>query len=304
MTQPIDALSAKATAIASQGAAARKLDTTLAKLTAATAVKPAAPTPALGDAASLTDANVLKAVRDTAPLRELGSRLIDLRKLLASPPQTKTSTAAQSALDKVAASIDAVAGKPPVQTSLAFDGAYLDLDGETNNALAQFRLELSGPRGVQELSFTSGTSVADIAATIDLVGEDLAVSARVSGNAVVIEAESRDGQELAGVRVLDPAGANLIDSESSALDALSGLLTRDLASIETERVLPLLDDAIREVERAEREELLARAGGEITLDDSEIPVIREAQAKLLEEARRLGLLVDHDPAKAFDALRG
>ncbi len=301
MTQPINALSANAKTIASQATAARKLDTTLAKLTAATAVKPAPSAAPPGDAASLTDANVLKAVRETAPLRELGAKLIDLRKLLAQSPKAPSTSVAQSALDKVAASIDAVIGKPPAQTSLIFDAPYLDLSGEKNDADAQLRLELSGPGGVLEFSFASGTSIADIAGTLDLAGGDIGVSARLSGDAVVIESEARQGREFVGVRVIDDGDANFADGARSALSSLRDALRAEPA--EGAGLLTLTDDAIREVERAEREALLARAGGEITLGENEIPVIREAQAKLLEEARRLGLLVDHDPAKAFEALR-
>jgi hypothetical protein len=300
MTQPVNPLNPKAAPLTSQSAAAKRLDTTLAKLTAATAVKPTQS----DDGASLTQTNVLKAVRETAPLRELGAKLIDLRKLLAQSPKAAPNAAAQSALDKVAASIDAVTATPPSQTTLLFDRPYLDLSGEKNDAEALLRLELSGPRGVQQLSFTSGTSIADIAATLDLVGADLAVSARLSGNAIVIESEARQGREFVGVRVLDSGDANFANDTGSALGSLLGALEASRATEGGADLLTLIDDAIREVERAEREVLLGRAGGDVALTESDIPVIREAQAKLLDEARRLGLLVDHDPAKAFEALRG
>jgi hypothetical protein len=300
MTQPVNPLNPKAAPLTSQSAAAKRLDTTLAKLTAATAVKPTQS----DDGASLTQTNVLKAVRETAPLRELGAKLIDLRKLLAQSPTASSSKASQSALDKIAASIDAVTATPPSQTTLLFDRPYLDLSGEKNDAEALLRLELSGPRGVQQLSFTSGTSIADIAATLDLVGADLAVSARLSGNAIVIESEARQGREFVGVRVLDSGDANFANDTGSALGSLLGALEASRATEGGADLLTLIDDAIREVERAEREVLLGRAGGDIAFTESDIPVIREAQAKLLDEARRLGLLVDHDPAKAFEALRG
>ncbi len=299
MTQPVASLTSTPST-AAQGAAAKRLDASLSKLTAATAVKPTQ----TGDGASLTQTNVLKAVRETAPFRELGVRLIDLRRLLAESPETRSASAAQSALDRIAASIDAVAGKPPLQTALLFDAPYLDLSGEKNNAVAQFHLELSGPRGVQEFRFTSGTSLSDLAEGLDVLGAELGVSARVSGNAVVIESEARLGREFVGVRVLDGAGANFAEPPNSALASLRNALRTDLASAKGPELLAAIDDAIREVERAEREVLLGRAGGDVALTESDIPVIREAQAKLLDEARRLGLLVDHDPAKAFEALRG
>jgi hypothetical protein len=300
MTQPVNSLSPNTASSASQGAASKRLDATLAKLTAATAVKPAA----TGDGASLTNANVLKVVRDTAPLRELGANLIDLRRLLAQSPTASSSNAAQAALDKIAASIDAATATPPSQTTLLFNGPYLDLSGAKFDGSAQLRLELTGPRGVQEYSFTSGTSIADLAATFDLAGADIGVSARASGNAVVFESEARQGRELVGVRVIDGAGANFAQDAGSALGSLRDALKAHAASESAVGLLTHIDDAIREVERAEREQLLARAGGTIALSESDIPVIREAQAKLLDEARRLGLLVDHDPEKAFEALKG
>jgi hypothetical protein len=169
------------------------------------AVKPTTVKTTLADGASLTDAYVLKVVSETAPLRELGAKLIDLRKLLAQSPEAASNSDAQAVLDKVAASIDA-------------------------------------------------------------------------------------------------ADANLAESADSALTLLRDALRADVA--DGADLLTLIDDAIREVERAERERILGRAGGDIALGERDIPVIREAQARLLDEARRLGLLVDHDPAKAFEALRG
>lgn len=304
MPQPVDPSFTNAASLAARGAGTRRLDASLVKLAAATAVKPAESRPGdVGDKASLTRTNVLKAVRDAAPLRELGSRLIDLRKILAGAVETHSLPEAAVAGQKVLGLLGGLQPDQSPTTRLIFDSEFLDLAGDANDADARLILELGGPGGVRELAFTSGTSVADIAATLDLIGEDIGVAARLSGNAIVIESNTPLSAGFVGVRVLDGGGANVAINSGTGLGALRDAIRLGLGTIAPEEALALLDDAIREVERAERERLLGRAGESIAIDEADIPVIREAQTKLLDEARRLGLLIDHDPAKAFDALR-
>lgn len=438
MTTPIDQSSlANAAALAAQGASSRRLDASLSKLTAAKAVKP---TPT--DAATVTSTNVLKAVRDAAPLRELGARLIDLRKLLAGSRSPNSVGDAQAKIDaslasirKVAASLRGAPAEDPLspvapapnaivtnvdgsvdgvqvtapdlgpgqsldvnvlvtqsaQTAalaLSFGGRELDLGatggGDPN---ARFDIEIAGSLGKQTLSFASGTTLHDVAETINLLKDTVGVSASVSGTALRLDSLGLNDESYVSVRVIDDGGIQGVNTgvytflptdnytadwstRTSFAGAESGIVDhgQDLAALvngvlatnrgdtglyavvdgvkvsfdlsislaqsgpnfpfraftivgqggasAVDRVasldpklasapetISLLDDAIREVERAERERLLGRADEGLTLDEVDAPVIREAQAKLLEEARRLGLLIDHDPAKAIDALR-
>ena len=444
MPQPVDPSFKNAASLAAQGAATRRLDASLVKLAAATAVKPAESKPGdVGDSASLTQTNVLKAVRDTAPLRELGSRLIDLRRILASPRQAGAPNDFQSKIDASLAAIRKVAeslrggqpedplspATPPpnaiatnvdagvsniqinapdlapgesldvnvlvaqsAQTAslmLSFGAGSIDLGAGVNDPNARFTLEISGPLGVREFSFTSGTSLRDVADTFNSFTEVLGLSATVSGRAVRLDSIERNADAFVSVRVVDDGGIagnnigiyryeptdgdtadwrtrvgfdeaegktltdfgqDLVafvngaqatntgdtaisvdvgrlkvafdltiaraqsgptfpfraftivgEGESSAVDRVAALDRKSALNLES---LALLDDAIREVEQAERERLLGRAGEPLSIDEADIPVIREAQARLLDEARRLGLLIDHDPAKTFDALRG
>jgi hypothetical protein len=300
MPQPVDPSFTNAASLAAKGAGTRRLDASLAKLAAATAVKPAESKPGdLADRATLTQTNVLKAVRDAAPLRELGSRLIDLRKAIAGASPTDARASSEKLLE-VIGTFDPL-GSPT--TRLLFDSAFLDLAGDANDANARFTVELGGTGGVVQATFVSGTTIADIAATFSILGKDIGLTARLSGNAIILDSDAPLSANFVGVRVIDDAGANIQSSPGSAIDALKRSLQKGLRAFDADQSLALLDDAIREVEQAERERLLGRAGEPLAIDEDDIPVIREAQAKLLEEARRLGLLIDHDAAKAFDALR-
>ncbi len=304
MPQPVDPSFTNAASLAAQGTGTRRLDASLAKLAAASSVKPALTPAAKADDAALTRTNVLKTVRESEPLRELGSRLIEFRKIVANATATGPAGEVLKAGQSVLELLDGITQEYPPTTRLIFDSAFLDLSGDANDPSAQFVLELGGPGGVRELSFSSGTSVADIAETLELIGAQIGIVARLSGNAVVLDSDSALSAGFVGVRVLDDGGSNLVTNPGEAIAALRDAIRSGLEAIAPEKTLALLDDAIREVERAERERLLGRADGPLALEEADIPVIREAQAKLLEEARRLGLLIDHDPAKALDALRG
>src|SRR5690606_23046806 len=107
MSDHVDATFRNATSIASQGAAARRLDASLAKLSAASAVKPApAPAgPARPDKVDLSGSNMLRSFRDAAPFRDLGARLVDLRRLIASVGPTGPDSDAQGRIDASLASV-------------------------------------------------------------------------------------------------------------------------------------------------------------------------------------------------------
>lgn len=99
-------------------------------------------------------------------------------------------------------------------------------------------------------------------------------------------------------RAFTITGAAQADQDSS----LARLLTQNTLP-PSDDALTLLDDAIREVERVERAAILAgdpAAARPPRADD--LSVIREAQQRLVDEVRRLGLLAGHDPARTLDAL--
>lgn len=434
MATPIDPSVASPASLDAQRLGARRLDASLAKLTAATAVKPAP----VEDNATLTRSNVLKAVRDAAPLRELGARLIDLRRLLADPRPSKGNAGIQGKIDEILAGVrktaeslrggsgagplspvvpqqpnvaDITPGITNIQVSsaglqpgesvdvnvqitqsaqtaslmLSFGGANLDLDVGGNDPNARFSLEISGPLGEREFSFTSGTSLNDIAETFNSFSGALGLSAIVSGTAVRLDSLARNSNEFVSVRVIDEGdlsgtntgiyryeatdgntadpqtlvgfekaqGQTLTDLGQDLIAFINGVearVTNDLNvaamlgdlkvsfdlsisqaqwldefrafrvvgseaegslsrllgqrdSGQGEALSTLVDEAIREVERAEREVLLSRNAEGLKLEQSDIPVIRDAQARLLDEARRLGLLAQPNPSTAYDALK-
>lgn len=289
--------------------ASKRLDASLSRLAGANAVKPKAAPDARADLAEVTDpSSVVKALRDGAPFRSLASQLVQLRKTLASGAGADATPLAQAASETIKA-LFAGASEPvgDPTSRLVFDSPFLDLSGDANDADARFVVELSGPDGRRTFAFSSGTSIQDIAETLGAFSKQLGVATTLSGNALRFDSDRALSESFVGVRVLDAAGANLAEpvGSESALSRLYGELGREGAIFES-GFLSLLDDAIREVEQLERAQLLSRdltpEIASFTRDD--LDVIREAQLKLLQEARRIGLVSDPDPQSAIDALRG
>lgn len=90
---------------------------------------------------------------------------------------------------------------------LSLGAANLDLAGGATDPTQRFVIEIGGVEGSRELSFSSGTSLADIAETINTFTDVTGVSASVSGTGVRLDSVSFGANEFVGVRVIDDAGA-------------------------------------------------------------------------------------------------
>lgn len=304
MTQPIDAR-------LDPRLSGQRLDSSLARLAAASAVKPLpverASRPA--DLADVADPSAAaRALRETGPIRVLAAQLADLRKAISLGQRDAAAALAEPVRSSIKPLLAASQpqGSPPT-TRLLFDADFLDLSGDADDADARLTLELGGPGGVRTASFASGTSIADIAETLGLLGKEIGLTATLSGNAILLDSDSPLSANFVGVRVLDDAGGNLDGSPASG-GALSRLFDA-LATIDgagDTRLTSLLDDAIRELEQTERARLLSKGlpPGDAAFTRDDLDVIREAQLRLVEEARRIGLITSPDPASTLDALRG
>jgi flagellin len=91
--------------------------------------------------------------------------------------------------------------------ALSFGGANLDLGGVAAAPTENFVIEIGGSQGSRELSFTSGTSLDDIAETINTFTDVTGVEATVSGTAIRLASTEFGSNELVSVRVIDDGGA-------------------------------------------------------------------------------------------------
>jgi flagellin len=101
-------------------------------------------------------------------------------------------------------------------------GANLDLSASD----AILRFDLAGTIGSREFSFASGTSAADIAATINTFTDILGVSAAASGAGIVVKSTEVGSNEFVSVDVRDSAGitgaiVNLSANNNNALSTTS-----------------------------------------------------------------------------------
>ncbi|MGP1310595.1 MAG: flagellin N-terminal helical domain-containing protein [Phycisphaerales bacterium] len=87
--------------------------------------------------------------------------------------------------------------------ALSFGGANIDL----TDASSRFVIEIGGSGGSRELSFSSGTALADIADTVNTFTDVTGVSATVSGTAVRLDSVEFGSNELVSVRVVDDGGS-------------------------------------------------------------------------------------------------
>ncbi|MBX3351960.1 MAG: flagellin [Phycisphaeraceae bacterium] len=87
--------------------------------------------------------------------------------------------------------------------ALSFGGGSIDLA----DASSRFVIEIGGSQGSRELSFSSGTSLDDIADTINTFTDVTGVQATVSGTAIRLASTEFGSSELVSVRVLDDGGA-------------------------------------------------------------------------------------------------
>src|SRR5690606_21556818 len=110
---------------------------------------------------------------------------------------------------------------------LSFAGTNLDLAGAgagNQDPARRFVIEIGGVEGSRELSFSSGTTLADFAETINTFTDVTGVSATVSGGGVRLDSTACGGNESVGVRVVDDAGAvgsgvlRLVDTDNNTAD--------------------------------------------------------------------------------------
>lgn len=84
---------------------------------------------------------------------------------------------------------------------LSFGNTALDLGA--GSADEEFTIEVAGPRGSRTLSFVSGISILDIAATVNAFTEDLGVSASISGTGVRLDSQEFGADAFVSVRVVN-----------------------------------------------------------------------------------------------------
>ncbi len=90
---------------------------------------------------------------------------------------------------------------------LSFGGAQLDLAGAgVDDPAARFVIEIGGVDGSRELSFASGTSIADVVTTINTFTDVTGVSAIVSGTGIRLSSTEYGSAEFVSVKVADDAG--------------------------------------------------------------------------------------------------
>jgi len=88
---------------------------------------------------------------------------------------------------------------------LSFGGANLNLGGAgaADGASEQFVIELAGTEGARELSFASGTALADVAAAINSFTDVTGVEATVSGTGIRVDSTELGSDQFVSVKVVD-----------------------------------------------------------------------------------------------------
>ena len=115
---------------------------------------------------------------------------------------------------------------------LSFGGAALDL----TDALSRFVIEVGGIEGSRELSFSSGTSLAVFADTINTFTDVTGVSATVSGDGVRLDSVAFGSNEFVGVRVVDDGGAvgggvyRMFDQDNNTANTAGGVTFTNAAN--------------------------------------------------------------------------
>jgi len=96
-----------------------------------------------------------------------------------------------------------------VTTSAQQGGVFLSTGGSLDlNFGSSLVIEVAGSRGLRELSFASGTSLASIRDAINSYKGVTGVSAKVSGTGLAFFSTEYGADEFVGVKVMDDAGIN------------------------------------------------------------------------------------------------
>jgi flagellin len=107
---------------------------------------------------------------------------------------------------------------------LSAGGSALDID-----TASAFTVELTGSRGGRQLSFASGTTLANMAAAINTFTDVTGLQAVVSGTGVLVRSQEHGSQEFVSVRVLNAAGINSTSS-GDAGTPVRGIYNRQAAN--------------------------------------------------------------------------
>ncbi|MEQ9616432.1 MAG: flagellin [Phycisphaerales bacterium] len=118
--------------------------------------------------------------------------------------------------------VDVLVTQSAQQAALALSfGGAIDL----TNATSAFVIELTGAKGSRELSFSSGTTLADFAAAINTFKEVTGVSALVSGAGHVrLDTVGLGSDEFVTVKVINDGGETgaIVSKDTTDVDAIGG----------------------------------------------------------------------------------
>ena len=95
-----------------------------------------------------------------------------------------------------------------VTNSAQAGGLYLSFGGalDLTNASSQFVIEVTGALGSRQLSFASGTAIADIEAAVNSFTEVTGVSATASGTGLRLDSDELGSEQFVAVQVVDDGG--------------------------------------------------------------------------------------------------
>ena len=112
---------------------------------------------------------------------------------------------------------------------LSLGTASLDLGttGATDGATSSFTIEIGGSLGSREFSFASGTSIDDIAATINTFSDITGIVASAGATGVKLYSNEFGGDEFVNVKIVDDAGQD---------GGIYGIDAGDFATIDTTEI--------------------------------------------------------------------
>jgi hypothetical protein len=126
------------------------------------------------------------------------------------------------------ATIEITASAQTAGFYLSFGGSTLNLGGAgaSDGLASTFIIDVEGVNGTRQFTYASGTSIKDIASSINALAEQLGVTATLSGTGVVLETSETGSSEFVSVTVRDDASINtsiahagIYDLESNELRA-------------------------------------------------------------------------------------
>jgi flagellin len=102
---------------------------------------------------------------------------------------------------------------------MRFGGAAVDL----TDADSTFTIEVAGNEGSRELSFSSGTTLADIASTINSFTDVTGVTATASGNDIKLVSTEFGSEQFVSLKVIDDGGVTGAGVDNFAANDTNGL---------------------------------------------------------------------------------